>query len=325
MIAEYFANLDVAQLLYSIIRISTPLIYVALAVNVTLQAGLLNMAAESMMLASSLAGVLISGYSQSLFLGLLGGAAVSVLVTLFLCFATFVMKVDLYLMSISMNMALMGGTVYVMYLFTGLKSLTASKVPSLSVPQVHIPFIKDIPFLGKIISGHNGFTYLAFIMIFLVWFLIFKTKFGLRMRATGQNPQAVETVGINPRKIYTISFAISGFIASLGGMFLSMGYQNYFVREITAGRGFIGMAASNIALGQPLLSALVAIVFGAAEAVTQTLKLYIVDQQLLSSIPYIVTIVLIFVFSFFQLRARDRIERENRKRLEQLHEEEAAA
>lgn len=137
--------------LFSALRISTPLMYVALCAVVSQQGGLLNMAAESMMLASALMGVIASALTQNLLVGILVGAACSVLITLFLCFATFVMKVDLYLMSIAMNTALMGGTIYVMWALTGSKANTAAYYASLQMPQIQIPILKDIPFLGAVL------------------------------------------------------------------------------------------------------------------------------------------------------------------------------
>jgi len=97
--------------------------------------------------------------------------------------------------------------------------------------------------LGRLISGHNGFTYIAFLMVFIVWFLLYRTKIGLRIRAVGQNPAAAESVGINPRLIYTLSFCMAAVIASLGGMYLSMGYQSFFIRDITGGKSAAMMGA----------------------------------------------------------------------------------
>lgn len=306
--------------LFSAIRISTPLMYVALCAVVSQQGGLLNMAAESMMLTSALTGVMVSAITQNLLLGILAGVISSVLITLFLCFATFVMKVDLYLMSIALNTALLGGTIYVMWAATGSKANTAAYYASLQMPQIEIPILKDIPFLGPVLSGHNGFTYLGFIMIFLVWFLIFRTKLGLRIRSVGQNPQAAESVGISPRKIYTVSFVIAGVIASFGGMFLSMGYQNMFIREMTGGKGFIGMAAATIANASPAGAALISVVFGMADAVTNYSKLYITDAQFLAAMPYLITVILLFVLSALRQRMDDK--RQHRRRLAALEAQE---
>lgn len=305
--------------LFSTLRISTPIVYVALCSAVSQQAGLTNLAAESMMLASALAGVIGSAVTQSLAMGLLIGAVCAVLVTLFLCFSAFVMKVDLYLMSISLNMALAGGTVYVLFVTTGRKANTAGFFDSLQVPAFELPLIKHIPFIGSVLSGHNGFTYLAWIMVIFVWILIFKTKFGLRMRAVGQNPQAAESVGINPRRVYTISFMLAGFIASLGGMFLSMGYQKLFVRDMTGGKGFIGMAAATIAGASPLASALIAYIFGFADAITNYSKMIITDAQFLAALPYIITVTLLIVFSIIKKKSEEVAQR--RRRLVSLQQE----
>ena len=307
--------------LFSALRISTPLMYVALCAVVSQQGGLLNMAAESMMLASALMGVIASALTQNLLVGILVGAACSVLITLFLCFATFVMKVDLYLMSIAMNTALMGGTIYVMWALTGSKANPAAYYASLQMPQIQIPILKDIPFLGAVLSGHNGFTYIGWLMIFAVWFLIFRTKLGLRIRSVGQNPQAAESVGINPRKIYTISFVIAGLIASFGGMFLSMGYQNMFIREMTGGKGFIGMAAATIANASPVAAALISVVFGLADAVTNYSKLYITDAQFLAAMPYLITVILLFVLSAIRQKMDEKRQRKRKLAALKMQEE----
>ena len=311
---EYIQNF-----LFSMIRISTPLIFVAICSTISQQAGLLNMAAESMMLSSALAGVLFSAMFQNVWLGILCGALVSVIITLFLCYAAFVLKVDLYLMSISLNMALLGGTVFVVYLVTGTKATTAGVINSLALGEWHIPLIEKIPFLGPIISGQNGFTYIAILMTVAVWYLLFKTKLGLRIRAVGQNPKAAESVGINPRRIQTLAFALAGFVGSFGGMYLSMGYQNFFLRDMTAGRGFIGLAASTIANAQPFGAMAMSFVFGLSTATTNYLKPYIVDQYFLSALPFIITTVIYLVLSGWRIKQADRLMKANRARLASIN------
>ena len=125
----------------------------------------------------------------------------------------------------------------------------------------------------------------------------------------GQNPQAAESVGINPRTVYTLSFMIAGLIASFGGMFLSMGYQNFFIRDMTGGKGFIGMAAATIAGASPLASAIIAYIFGLADAVTNYSKLIITDAQFLAALPYIITVALLLIFSALKKKAQDAAER----------------
>ena len=315
----------ITNFIYSLIRIATPLIFVSLGSCISQQAGLLNMAAEAMMLTSSLVGVLVSAWFQNVWIGILAGMFSSILIALFLCWATFIMKVDLYLMSISLNMALVGGTVFVVWMVTGTKNTTAGVVQSLALGNVDIPILKDIPILGAIFSGHNLFTYISLLMVFVVWFLLFRTKIGLRIRASGQKPAAIESIGINPRKIYTLAFVMVAAIGSLGGMYLSMGYQTFFIRNITANRGFIGMAAATIANGMPVGSLIMSLVFGLAYAITNYVKPYIVDSYFLSALPFLMIIVFYFIMSAYRSQEEARRLKAARKKLEAEQESSANA
>ncbi len=314
----------ISSIIYSIIRISTPIIFIAICSTISAQAGLLNMAGESMMLVASLAGVCFSALFQNVWLGILFGMLSAMLIVLIICFAAFYMKVDLYLMSISMNLAMGGGVIFVMWMLTGTKANTAGNIASLALGNVDIPIIENIPFLGPIISGHNVFTYLAIAMAVLVWFLLFKTKLGLRMRAIGQNPDAAESAGINTRRIYTIAFLIAAAIGALGGMYLSMGYQNFFSKGLTANRGFIGMAAATIGGNQPFGALLMSFVFGIAYATTNYLQPYISDAYLLQSIPFILCTIIYMVISGYRSTAESRQIRRNRQRLEAIQRENKA-
>lgn len=313
----------ITNVIYSIIRISTPIIFVAICSTISAQAGLLNMAGESMMLVASLAGVIFSAMFQNVWLGILCGMLSAMVIVLIICFAAFYMKVDLYLMSISMNLAMGGGVIFVMWVLTGTKANTAGSIPSLALGNIDIPIIKDIPILGSIISGHNVFTYMAILMAVVVWFLLFKTKLGLRMRAIGENPAAAEAVGINTKRIYTIAFLIAAAIGALGGMYLSMGYQSFFSKGLTANRGFIGMAAATIGGNQPFGALLMSFVFGVAYATTNYLQPYISDAYLLQSVPFILCTVVYLVISGYRSTAETRKIRRNRARLEKLQHHEA--
>ncbi len=311
----------ITNVIYSIIRISTPIIFVAICSTISAQAGLLNMAGESMMLVASLAGVCFSALFQNVWLGILCGMLSAMVIVLIICFAAFYMKVDLYLMSISMNLAMGGGVIFVMWVLTGTKANTAGAIPSLALGNIDIPIIKNIPVLGPMLSGHNVFTYLAILMAVLVWFLLFRTKLGLRMRAIGQNPAAAEAVGINTKRIYTIAFLIAAAIGALGGMYLSMGYQNFFSKGLTANRGFIGMAAATIGGNQPFGALLMSFVFGIAYATTNYLQPYISDAYLLQSIPFILCTVIYLVISGYKSTAEGRQIKKNRQRLENFQKQ----
>lgn len=291
----------IARFLFSVIRVSTPLIFGAVAACITRKAGLLNLAIESMMLSSALTGVLVSGATQSLTVGMLAAFVAAVGITMIISYFAFVLKCDLYLTSIAMNTALVGGTVFVMYLATGQKANTSGSVASLYVGNLDIPIIKDIPFLGTILSGHNVLTYVAFLMIGLAWFLLYKTKIGLRIRSVGESPQAAESVGISPRKIYFLSFGLSGFVAALGGMYMSMGYLTWFARDMIAGRGFISMSAMNIAAGEPVHAALAALMFGSADSLSNYMQMGNFPSELISMFPYVCTVILLVLMAAIRM------------------------
>ena len=315
----------IANFISALIRISTPIIYVAICSTLSAQAGLLNMAGESMMLVAALSGVMFSALFQNVWLGILCGMISSMLIVLFICYATFHMKVDLYLMSISMNMALAGGVVFFVWVVCGNKQNTAGYIESLALGNVDIPIIKDIPILGTILSGHNLFTYFALIMTFVVWFILYKTKLGLQIRAIGQNPKAAESVGINVEKIYTVAFLMAAAVGSFGGMYLSMGYQNFFSKGLTGSRGFVGMAAATIGKNTPLGAFLMSFVFGIAYAMTNYLMPMIKDNYLVMALPFIITTIVYLVICAIRTSAEKRQLLAKRKALLKMEMQEKMA
>ena len=293
--ADFLASIP--SLLFSAIRLCTPILLAAEACAITKKAGLLNMGAEGLMLISALMGVLFSTWTQSALIGLICGVFFSVLVTVIICFVSFDLKCDLNLTNISMNNVLIGGTVFIMYVVCGQKSVTAGILNSKTIPAVEIPIIKDIPVLGKILSGHNILTYVSILMIVIVWFLISKTVLGLRIRSVGVNAQAAQSVGISPKRIYYISYALSGLISGLGGAYMSMGYLSWFARDMMGGRGFMAMAAMNIAGGEPLETALNALLFAGAQALSIFVQKYHINADLILAFPYIFAVVLITILT----------------------------
>jgi len=294
------------NVLFMTIRLSTPIILAALACAVTKKAGLLNMGAEALMLIAALMGVLVSAWCQNLIIGIIAGLASSVLITLIICYVSFDLKCDLNLTNISMNNAVIGGTVFIMFLVTGQKSITATALNSKVMPNIDLPLIKDIPFIGGIISGHNIMTYIAFLMILIVWFLLYRTVLGLRIRCVGENPMAAESVGVSSKKIWYISYALSGLIAGMGGIYMSMGYLSWFARDMMGGRGFMAMAAMNIAGGEPLGTAINALLFGIAQAFGNYIQRYQINADLILAFPYMFAVVLISILTFVKQRQEKR-------------------
>src|SRR3972149_5834559 len=200
----------------SVIRISTPLILPALGGLVSDLAGVINISLEGTMLAAAFVGVVVSAYTQNVWLGVLAGMLAGLGVSVLLAYFHLYLKTDIILAGIAINILCTGGTIFLLYILTGDKG-NSSTLASGAVPNVHIPFIKDIPGLGTILSGHNVLTYSAFILTWLVAVFLYRTPFGAHLRAVGENPEAAASVGIDVVRTRLIALCISGWVGPLGG------------------------------------------------------------------------------------------------------------
>ena len=293
----------------SILRISTPLILPALGGLISELAGAINIALEGIMLTSAFTGVVVSAYSHNIWLGVLGGIVSGIMLAAILGYFHLFLGTNIILAGMALNIMATGGTIFLLYVLTGDKG-TSSTLASGMVPVVQIPIIKDIPFFGTVLSGHNIFTYAAFILTFLVSVLLYRTRLGVHIRAVGENPLAAASLGIRVRRIKMVAILMSGFLASLGGLNLSMAYLSWFQRDMTAGRGFIALAAVYLGGRKPWGTLIAAIVFGAAYALSNQLGSLKIPSQWVQMIPYVVTIIALVVYA---IRKRAQILEQTRR------------
>ena len=275
---------------FSIFRITTPILFAALAAVVADRAGVTNIGLEGIMMISALTGVIFSAWTESAWLGLLCAILLGVATALMIGFFALKLKTDIILAGIAVNMLGNGGTIFFMYLASGDRGYSAN-LASKVMPTVNIPGLQSIPILGGIFSGHNILTYFAFIAVFLVWVLLYKTPMGLQIRAVGESPNAADSVGVSVNRIKYIALAISGGLAGLGGAFMSMGYMSSFNTNMTAGRGFIALAAEAMGRGEPIGTMLTSLLFGFADALANNMQSLGLPQELVAMTPYIFTIV----------------------------------
>jgi general nucleoside transport system permease protein len=288
-----------ALFLASVLRISTPLILPALGGLISDLAGSINIALEGIMLVAAFVGVVVSAYTQNWVLGVLSGIAAGMLIAGILAFFHLYLETNIILAGIAINILATGGTIFLLYILTGDKG-NSSNLASLAVPNIHIPLIKDIPFIGTVVSGHNIFVYLAFILTALVAVMLYRTRLGVHIRAVGENPTAADSVGINVRRTQLIALLLSGFFASLGGLVMSMAYLTLFQREMTAGRGFIALAAVYLGGRKPWGTLIAAIIFGLADALSNQFGSMRIPSQLVQMIPYVATIVALVAYALRQ-------------------------
>lgn len=320
MLKQIVSLLFTPQFLFSVIRVTAPILFAALGGIFASKSGIFNMALEGMMLWAALIGVVTSAMARKMVLGgitpsmaeyasavvkanavgcLVGfvcGVGFSVLVGLFLAFMGIKLQANLYLTGLAINTISTGGTVFVLYLAAGEKGISSS-LSSCTMPTLNIPLIKDIPVIGQIISGHNIMVYLAFICIPIVHILINKTTMGLRIRAVGENANAAESVGVNVQKVQFQALALSGLFAGMGGVTLSMAYVSFFSRGMTAGKGFMAMSAMNVGRATPLGTAGAAFIFGIFDAASNVLQTLSIPTQFIAALPYAATLVALVVFA----------------------------
>lgn len=283
--------------LFSVIRVSTPLIFGSMAALICNRGGMLHIAFEGIMLSAAFFGMLTSALTQSVFLGIIGAIVGGLLISMMLGYFHLVLNSDRTLAGIALNTFASAGTIFALYLLVKDKG-TSSSLPSLTVPNVHIPIIKDIPILGEAISGHNALTYVAFITVLVTYIVVFRTPLGLRIRTVGENPNAAASVGINVMKVRFTTLAISAVIASLAGAYMSMGYLSWFSRDMIAGRGFMSIAAQNLGAALPLPSLLASVVFGAVTALANVLQTLNMPSEIIQSLPYVATLIGLCFFGY---------------------------
>ncbi|MDO4566604.1 MAG: ABC transporter permease, partial [Oscillospiraceae bacterium] len=218
----------------SVIRITVPILLAALAATMTSRAGVSNIGIEGTMSMTALFAIIFSSLSGSLFVGVLGAVLIGILLSLFIGVFAYQLKTNIILCGIAVNMLGQGGAVMFLYMFTGAKSDTAS-LGAFSLPTL----FNNIPIIG----GHSVLTYIAFLLVIVVYILLYKTPLGVRIRAVGENPNAADSVGVSVNKIRYLSLALCGAIAGLSGAYMSMSYMSMFSKGMIAGRGFIALAA----------------------------------------------------------------------------------
>jgi simple sugar transport system permease protein len=286
--------------LVAVLRVATPLILPALGGLISELGGVGNIALEGLMLAAACAGALISAYTKNVWLGCLAGLVVSMLLAALLAFFHLDLKGDLILSAVALNILSSGATIFIVYLLTKSKSDTSALVSG-QMPFLGdwIPAIKDIPVFGPLLN-QNILTYAAFLLTAVVATFLYRTRTGIHLRAVGENLDAARSVGINVRRMRYLALLLSGLFAGLGGVYLSMGYVKFFARDMTAGRGFIAIAAVYLGAKNPWGTFIAALAFGAADALSIQLGNLKIPTQLVQMIPYIATLIALIVYAIVQ-------------------------
>ena len=279
----------------TVLASTTPVMLATLAANMMTKSGIFNLAIEGSMLICALTGVVISAFTQNLWAGCLVAVLMGVLVSFIFGYFALIMKGAMNACGVAMNLIASGGTVFVLVMLTGSKA-NSSALKSLTFPVVEIPFIKDIPILGTIISGQNLVTYIGWGIVALTAWMLYKTKLGINIRAVGENPEAARAAGINVIFHQFVALAICGISCAFGGMYLSMGALRSFTTGMVAGRGYMSLAMDAMSQGNPVVGCLSSLLYGFSDTITVYLQLYSkIDLKLIEAFPYLFIIAVLVV------------------------------
>jgi simple sugar transport system permease protein len=276
--------------LSSMIMLSTPTLIASLGIVFSERAGIVNIGTEGMMLMGALAGVIGSMLTGSVWLGALIAMLVAMLFAAIFAFFTVIVKADQTVIGTGMNILASGLTITVNRAVFG----ASTSPPKIDVfGKAPIPLLSDIPVLGQVLFNQPFPVYIAFLLVPVAWFVMFRTNTGLKLRAVGENPRACDTVGINVVRTRFISILYSGLMAGFAGAFVSMGQMSFFTENMIAGGGFMALAAVVFGNYTPVGVMGAALVFGASNALKFLLQALNtgIPSQFLVMLPYIITIL----------------------------------
>lgn len=291
------------------LRVSAPLILAALAGLFSERSGVVNIALEGKMLAASFAAAAASSVTGSVWLGLLAAMATACALSALHGFACITHRGDQIVSGVAINMLAAGLTVTLGRFWFGLGGQTPTLTETERFTSITLPgaeAVADIPVIGllysELISGHNILVYLALLMVPLCWWVVFKTRFGLRLRAAGENPHAVDTAGISVAWLRYRALLCAGILTGMAGAYLSTAHSAGFVPNMSAGKGYIALAALIFGKWKPVPVLFGCLLFGFLDAIAvrlQGAELPIVGEipvQAIEVLPYILTVLLLAGF-----------------------------
>lgn len=276
----------------SALRLAIPLIFAAIGGCFCDRAGVFNIALESFMLCAAFFAALGTYFTVDPYVGVLCGILAGLVCSVIFGIFVFHLGSSGIVVSIAMNLSAWGLTTLLMIFFWGTRgSFVDDRL--ISLPSIHIPWLEEIPYIGTVFSGQNILAYLALIMMVVMWFVMYKTQFGLRLRGVGMNAHAAQTIGLNTVKYRWIATLITGVFCGIGGAVLPIGGTSIFSENMTAGRGFLAVAALLVAVGNPLLTGLFCLLFAYTDAVSLGLQNIGIPSQLVETLPYVTTIIVL--------------------------------
>lgn len=293
----------------STLRLSTPLLLACLAGLFSERAGIFDIGLEGKMLAAAFFSAAIAAVTGSVWLGLMAGITASLALALLHGIASITFRGNQLISGVAINFLAAGMTVLIAQSWFKQGGRTPSLFAGGRFKEITLPFaetVSSVPILGPLyadlISGHSILVYVALATVPLTWWVLYRTRFGLRLRAVGEAPEAVDTAGVSVIGLRFSAVLICGVLCGIAGAYMATGLQAGFVKDMTAGRGYIALAALIFAKWRPWYALSSCLLFGFLQAIAlrpDLIEKYLafkVQVQLLDALPYILTVIILAGF-----------------------------
>jgi len=298
----------IVQILESTLRLATPLLFACLAGIITERAGIFDIGLEGKLLISAFFSAAIAFHTGSAWLGLAAGIASSIVFSLIHGIASITFRGNQLISGVAINFLAAGMTVVVAQSWFHQGGRTPALTNDARFSRLELPgaeALSDVPVIGQIYSqilnGHSILVYLGLLCVPLVWYMLYRTRFGLRLRAVGENPEAVDTAGVSVVKMRYAAIIIAGILCGIGGAYLSTSLAAGFVKDMSSGRGYIALAAMIFSKWRPWQGLGAVLLFGMLEAIANRfpnldLGFITLPNQFMTALPYILTVIILAGF-----------------------------
>lgn len=289
---EFFEVLFSINTLTATLRLATPIALAAAAGAISERAGIINLGLEGKILGGAFVGAYISYLTGSPWWGLAGAAVAGMLMGGLLALFAIRFRADHVVAGVGLNILMMGLTRLLMQVAWNSRGSSPS-VPSL--PGWSIPVIKDLPLVGPLLGNHTPVVYFMLFAAPLLWIWLFRTPSGLRIRVIGEHPEAADTVGISVHRTQYLCMLVAGALAAIGGAHLSIGHLSLFSVNMSAGRGYMAIAANILGQWNPLGGLLAALLFAFTDALQMRIQTLQIPwpTELVQMLPYALTIAVV--------------------------------
>ncbi len=286
-------TMTITALLHGSLSLAVPLIFGSLAGVLSERVGLVNIAIEGQLLAGAFVSAMVATLVQNPWVGLIGAMVAGAFVSWLLAVFAIRYVVDQIIIGVVLNVLVIGLTNFMFSTFMSANSQVFNAPPRL--PSFDVPGLAQIPVIGPVFFSQTPIVYLMYVAVIGVWFALYKTRWGLRLRAVGEYPKAADTVGIKVYATRYRSVMIGGALAGLGGAFFTIGQSLAFGKEMTNGAGYIALAALIFGRWNPIYAAFAGLLFGFAENLQYSLSTVgsHVPSDFLLMLPYVLTVVLV--------------------------------